>query len=429
MKLIQNRPQASRSSASCTVESQPHLGPQPKLSTKYASICWIGHLHANRIAGSHFFLTCSLYGHQGQALAGTVVSSLHRLKDLDNKEGAFFVFGDVSIKVEGTYRLQFDLYEMQEGEQCVHICGTASQPFPVVSSKNFHGMPESTGLTRTFSEQGVRLRLRKEPRSLLKPKGPATDDYKPRHYRTNTYTQPSINETLPSPVSPMGSSYGHGLPLDSPEHQLAAAQIRPTKQLGRSYSYHAEQTHAGSPIFDERQVKRSRTGSEQILTQPYNMQTQPLDTSQYQTMGSYTPNPMPGFAPIPQYGGVTYASPTMRNTYVPQRSSQRSQSYSDPSGHISSDHLRYPTQTNTVHNQSSYMGSMLQGRQQSDTDFASTAYVSRPYTPQSMGIVPTLASDWRAVSESSYQTIAGTSNNDRQIYGVYPSQNPNMSSG
>lgn len=289
-------------------------------------------------------------------------------------------------------------------------------------------MPESTGLTRTFSEQGVRLRLRKEPRTLLKPKGPATDDYKPRHYRTNTYTQASINETLPSPVSPMGSSYGQGLPLEPQENQLTAAHIRPTKQLGRSYSYHAEQTHAGSPVLNERQVKRSRTGSEQIHTHPYSMQTQPLDT-QYQAMGSYTPNPMPGFAPLPQYGGVMYASPTMRNTYVPQRSSQRSQSYSDPSGHMPSDHLRYPTQTNTIHNQSNYMGSMLQGRQQPDSDFASSVYVSRPYTPQSMGIVPTLASDWRAVSDSTYQTISGTSTANDRVYGLYSTQNRDMPSG
>ena len=387
---------------------------------------------ANRTIGSHFFLTCSLYGHQGQALAGTVVSSLHRLKDLDNKEGAFFVFGDVSIKVEGTYRLQFDLYEMQEGEQCVHICGTTSQPFPVVSSKNFHGMPESTGLTRTFSEQGVRLRLRKEPRSLLKPKGPANDDYKPRHYRpSNTYTQASQNETLHSPISPLGSAYDQGLSLNPQEHQhhqLGSSQIRPGKTLVRSYSSHAEQTHGS----DERRAKRPRGGSEQTPTQSYSMQSQSLNPSQYQTMNSFAPNNMPGFTQMPQYGGVTYASPTIQNnTYIPQRSSQRSQSYSDASGQISSDHLRYSAHPNTIQNPSNYMGSMLHGRQQPDTDYSSTGYVSRTYAPQSMGIVPTLASDWRAVSDSTYQNLTGTStSNERQIYGVYPThQNPNISSG
>lgn len=146
---------------------------------------------------------------------------------------------DFSIKVEGTYRLQFDLYEMQEGEQYVHICGITSQPFHLVSSKSFHNMPESTGLTRTFIEQGVQLRLRKEPRSLLQPKGPRTDDYKPRQYRTNTYTQASQNKTIPSPMSPIGSAYNQGLSLDSQEHQLGSSNIRYSKQLGRSYSYHA----------------------------------------------------------------------------------------------------------------------------------------------------------------------------------------------
>ncbi|KAL8710728.1 MAG: hypothetical protein Q9220_004746 [cf. Caloplaca sp. 1 TL-2023] len=45
-------------------------------------------------------------------LSGTVVSSLHRLKDTDNSDGGFFVFGDLSVKVEGEYQLRFRLFEM-----------------------------------------------------------------------------------------------------------------------------------------------------------------------------------------------------------------------------------------------------------------------------------------------------------------------------
>lgn len=71
------------------------------------------------------------------ALAGTLVSSLHRLKDVDNNgktllwmafsmaarytdmvdqfsDGAFFVFGDLSVKLEGEYRLKFTLFEMRK---------------------------------------------------------------------------------------------------------------------------------------------------------------------------------------------------------------------------------------------------------------------------------------------------------------------------
>lgn len=72
------------------------------------------------------------------ALAGTLVSSLHRLKDVDNNgmrhllystsmvrkkkkadwffflDGGFFVFGDLSVKLEGEYRLKFTLFEMRK---------------------------------------------------------------------------------------------------------------------------------------------------------------------------------------------------------------------------------------------------------------------------------------------------------------------------
>ena len=96
-------------------------------------------------------MSCSLIGHDegiqqgtlGAALAGTLVSSLHRQKDTDNNDGAFFVFGDLSVKLEGTFRLQFNLYEMRQNE-CYHIKCIVSDPFPVHSTKNFPGMSEST---------------------------------------------------------------------------------------------------------------------------------------------------------------------------------------------------------------------------------------------------------------------------------------------
>jgi hypothetical protein len=41
-----------------------------------------------------------------RATTGSNVSSLYRLKDTLNKEGAFFVFPDLSIRMEGAYRLK-----------------------------------------------------------------------------------------------------------------------------------------------------------------------------------------------------------------------------------------------------------------------------------------------------------------------------------
>ncbi|KAG0329770.1 hypothetical protein BGZ99_000506 [Dissophora globulifera] len=96
-----------------------------------------------------------------RALAGTVVSSLNRLKDVDNSDGGFFVFGDMSVRVEGHFRLRFTLFELAEG-QVVHVMSTVSSPMTVHSSKTFPGMSESTFLSRSFSDQGVRIRIRKD---------------------------------------------------------------------------------------------------------------------------------------------------------------------------------------------------------------------------------------------------------------------------
>jgi hypothetical protein len=69
--------------------------------------------------------------------------------------------------------------------EVVHIKSITSEPFTgkhsyigwrnagsflistVYAAKNFPGMSESTFLSRSFGDQGVRLRIRKEPRTLL----------------------------------------------------------------------------------------------------------------------------------------------------------------------------------------------------------------------------------------------------------------------
>jgi hypothetical protein len=95
----------------------------------------------NYLQSPYYFMCCNLYdAHQERttpvapqtALAGTLVSSLHRLKDVDNSgewnldrlvwnrltasiiDGGFFVFGDLSVKIEGEFRLRFSLFEMRK---------------------------------------------------------------------------------------------------------------------------------------------------------------------------------------------------------------------------------------------------------------------------------------------------------------------------
>ncbi|KAF9181441.1 hypothetical protein BGZ51_005433 [Haplosporangium sp. Z 767] len=114
-----------------------------------------------------------------RALAGTVVSSLNRLKDVDNSDGGFFVFGDMSARIDGRFCLRFTLFELIEG-QVVHVMTSTSDPFTVYTSKTFPGMSESTFLSRSFSDQGVRIRIRKDHH--VKPKKSLSNDMAGHHH-------------------------------------------------------------------------------------------------------------------------------------------------------------------------------------------------------------------------------------------------------
>ncbi|OJD40524.1 velvet factor [Diplodia corticola] len=155
-----------------------------------------------------------------KALSGTICSSLHRLKDVDNKDGAFFVFGDISIKLQGEHRLRFSLFDIHKyvtlsiatkdstdgvirsqrpGAVYEFVTSTISSKFKVVSAKDFHGMDESTYLSRAFSDQGVRLRLRKEPRHVMgRKRSPPSQSYEP---------PPSQQFQPPTPSNPSALAY------------------------------------------------------------------------------------------------------------------------------------------------------------------------------------------------------------------------------
>jgi hypothetical protein len=98
-----------------------------------------------------------------RATTGSVVSSFYHLKDIDNSDAGFFVFPDLSVRTEGTYRLKFSLFEIV-GRDVYHCQTIYSDPFIVYSAKRFPGMEESTFLSRAFADQGLKIRIRKEVR-------------------------------------------------------------------------------------------------------------------------------------------------------------------------------------------------------------------------------------------------------------------------
>lgn len=93
-------------------------------------------------------------------------------------EAGYFLFPDLSVRHEGRYVLGFTLYEEvkedhdQDAEPqdddgtpgFYQRMRVVSQPFVVFSAKKFPGLKHSTDLSRTISEQGCRVRIRREVR-------------------------------------------------------------------------------------------------------------------------------------------------------------------------------------------------------------------------------------------------------------------------
>ncbi|KAF2493445.1 hypothetical protein BU16DRAFT_79993 [Lophium mytilinum] len=188
----------------------------------------------------------------GKSLAGSLTSSSHRLKDFDNSDCCFFVYSDISPRVPGTFRLKFTLFEFRKDAGpggpggpgvVVFRASIISDKFVVQSQKDFQGMEESTMLSRTFADQGVRLRLRKEPRTMI-------------HKRNN-------------------------LPFSPSSTPLAAR--RPSMdgytQQGYSSTYFNDGTYSSGRHID----KRSRPNDyAQYAVHPYHYQYSPVTTRDYQ---------------------------------------------------------------------------------------------------------------------------------------------------
>ncbi|ORX45658.1 hypothetical protein DM01DRAFT_336731, partial [Hesseltinella vesiculosa] len=96
-------------------------------------------------------------------LSGQTVSSMYKLKDITDEDGGFFCFGDLSIRVEGEYRLKFTLFEIVSAG-VVHLICVYSDVFKVYNMKSMPPLLDATFLSRSFSDQGVRIRIRKEHR-------------------------------------------------------------------------------------------------------------------------------------------------------------------------------------------------------------------------------------------------------------------------
>ncbi|KAI8224757.1 Developmental and secondary metabolism regulator veA [Colletotrichum sp. SAR 10_96] len=123
-------------------------------------------------------------------------------------EAGYFLFPDLSVRHEGRYVLAFHLYEeIKNPEDRDHDSDPAeddqpcfnwrmpvkSIPFSVYSAKKFPGLTESTHLSKTISEQGCRVRIRRDVRMRRREGKPAGNEFEnsnpENEYRNSRRTQ------------------------------------------------------------------------------------------------------------------------------------------------------------------------------------------------------------------------------------------------
>ncbi|PAV21332.1 developmental regulator [Pyrrhoderma noxium] len=107
-----------------------------------------------------------------RTLVGPLSANAARLNDEHRKPGIFFLFQDLSIRTEGTFKLRLRLMNVgahpapESGAnrvmttQAPILAQTFTDSFTVYSAKRFPGVPDTTALSIAFGNQGQKLPLR-----------------------------------------------------------------------------------------------------------------------------------------------------------------------------------------------------------------------------------------------------------------------------
>ncbi|KAL8713556.1 MAG: hypothetical protein Q9220_002418 [cf. Caloplaca sp. 1 TL-2023] len=113
-------------------------------------------------------------------LIGSLGVSAFKLTDTNNVQGIWFILQDLSVRTEGIFRLKLSFVNVGSTTSATALnLGSApvlasafSQPFQVFSAKKFPGVIESTGLSKCFATQGIKIPIRKDgPRGNARGEG------------------------------------------------------------------------------------------------------------------------------------------------------------------------------------------------------------------------------------------------------------------
>lgn len=210
---------------------------------------------------------------QPPVLTGMAVSGMAYLDR--PAEAGYFIFPDLSVRHEGKYCLEFNLYEHTKNTKdwsaedkaneaqilqdnpnghVWFVNQVKSAPFTVFSAKKFPGLAESTILSRTVAEQGCRVRIRRDVRMRRREgKGGADyDDYDEAYNRARSMTPAETSyprERSTSNTSVERTAYElHRRPSAYNEPLYASAPQQPQAFLGFG-GQSAQQSQFQAPQF------------------------------------------------------------------------------------------------------------------------------------------------------------------------------------
>ncbi|KAJ3276264.1 hypothetical protein HDV01_005712 [Terramyces sp. JEL0728] len=107
-----------------------------------------------------------------KALGGSLSSSLYNLNDPEQEFSLrhFFVFPDISVRIEGHFRLKIVIGELNPVTYLPKIKQEAfvyTEPFQVYAVSYFQKPTNPSLLSVSFSEQGVKMKLKRQAKPLL----------------------------------------------------------------------------------------------------------------------------------------------------------------------------------------------------------------------------------------------------------------------
>lgn len=92
-------------------------------------------------------------------IGSTVLNAFSLLNDR-HEQGIWFILGDLSVRIEGEFKLKLNLLDLSTDRSISAFSNT----FKVYSAKKFPGVVDSMPLGRVFASQGVKIPIRREMR-------------------------------------------------------------------------------------------------------------------------------------------------------------------------------------------------------------------------------------------------------------------------